>query len=147
MKQHSADGVKAAQCRRLLWHAGDYVFYDLFGDMQASVEAWHDILRTVETSTADFKNEDAYEEMANLKMKVAEALTKYEKAYPPQCHCIVAHEVMHIPDCIYRWNSVRNFWAFHSERYVHNRRARTSQHLIRCNIRYNIWIDIRDCLP
>ena len=95
------------------------MFYELFGDMQPAVEAWHDILRTVEMATADFKNEHAYEEIANLKMTVVEALTRYEKAFPPQCHCIVAHEVMHVPDCIYRWNSVRKFWAFHSERCVH----------------------------
>jgi hypothetical protein len=30
-----------------------------------------------------------------------------------QCHCIVAHELRVVPDCIYRWNSSVNFWAFH----------------------------------
>lgn len=109
--------VKAVDCRRLLWHAGDYVFYDLFGDMQPSFDAWMDILRTVELATADAVNDQAYVEIADLKMQVAEALTSFEQKWPPQCHCIVAHEVMHVPDCIYRWNSVRNYWAFHLERY------------------------------
>jgi hypothetical protein len=51
-------------------------------------------------------------------MQVAEALTNFENDWPPQSHCIVAHELMHVPDCIYRWNSVRNYWAFHLERYA-----------------------------
>ena len=94
--------VKAVDCRRLLWHAGDYILYDLFGDKQEAVESWLDILRKVELSTADFNNDDAYEEIAALKMQVAEALTNFENEWPPQCHCIVAHEVMHLPDCIFR---------------------------------------------
>jgi hypothetical protein len=114
--QHSG-AVKAADCRTLLWSAGDYIFYNLFGGKQAAFDAWIDILRIVEKSTADFDNPDAYAEMAQLKMDVAEALTKFERDWPEQCHCIVAHEVMHVPDCIYRWNSVRNYWAFHLERY------------------------------
>ena len=115
--QHTG-AVKAADCRTLLWSAGDYIFYNLFGEKQAALEAWIDILRIVEKSTADFENPDAYAEMAQLKMDVAEALTKFERDWPEQCHCIVAHEVMHVPDSIYRWNSVRNFWAFHLERYT-----------------------------
>ena len=114
--QHTGS-VKAADCRRLLWHAGDYIFYDLFGDKQAAVESWVDILRKVEMSTADFDHDNAYSEIAALKMQVAEALTDFENDWPPQSHCIVAHELMHVPDCIYRWNSVRNYWAFHLERY------------------------------
>jgi hypothetical protein len=115
--------VKAVDCRRLLWHAGDYIFYDLFDDKQEAVESWLDILRKVELSTADFNNDDAYEEIAALKMQVAEALTNFENEWPPQCHCIVAHEVMHLPDCIFRWNSVRNYWAFHLERYAANEKS------------------------
>jgi hypothetical protein len=114
--QHTG-AVKAADCRTLLWSAGDYIFYNLFGEKQAAFDAWIDILRVVELSTADFKNPGAYTEMAQLKMDVAEALTKFERDWPEQSHCIVAHELMHVPDSIYRWNSVRNYWAFHLERY------------------------------
>ena len=113
--QHTGS-VKAVDCRRLLWHAGDYVFHDLFGEKQAALESWVDMLRKVELATADIDNEHAYNEIAALEMEVATALTTFEKNWPPQCHCIVAHEVMHMPDSIYRWNSVRNFWAFHLER-------------------------------
>jgi hypothetical protein len=113
--QHTGS-VKAVDCRRLLWHAGDYVFYDLFGAKQKAVESWMDILRKVELATADFDNADSYNEIAVLKMEVATELTNFENNWPPQSHCIVAHEVMHLPDTIYRWNSVRNYWAFHLER-------------------------------
>jgi hypothetical protein len=114
--KHSGS-VKAVDCRRLLWHAGDYVWYNLFGEKQSNVEAWLDTLRKVELSTADADNEDACDEISGLKMLVARGLTNYENSFPPQSHCVVAHEVMHVPDCIYRWNSVRNYWAFHLERY------------------------------
>ena len=75
-----------------------------------------DLLRKVEVTTADFENEHAYQEMAALKEEVARGLATCEANYPPQCHCVVAHEVMHVPDAIYRWNCVRNYWAFHLER-------------------------------
>jgi hypothetical protein len=113
--QHTGS-VKAADCRRLLWDAGDYIFYDLFGEKQKAFQDWIDILRIVELSTADARNPNSYADIAQLKMDVATALTNFEKEWPPQSHCIVAHELMHVPDCIYRWNSVRNFWAFHLER-------------------------------
>ena len=59
--QHTGS-VKAAECRRLLWHAGDYVFYDLFGEFQPSLDEWLDIriLRQVEGATADYDNANAY---------------------------------------------------------------------------------------
>ena len=115
--QHTGS-VKAVDCRRLLWHAGDYVFHELFGEKQPALESWVDMLRKVELATADIDNEHAYNEIAELKMEVATSLVTFEQNWPPQCHCIVAHEVMHMPDSIYRprWNSVRNFWAFHLER-------------------------------
>ncbi len=75
-----------------------------------------DMLRTVELATADYDNVHAYNDIADLKIEVATALTKFEKDWPPQCHCIVAHEVMHLPDSIFIWNSVRNYWAFHLDR-------------------------------
>ncbi len=113
--QHTGS-VKAVDCRRLLWHAGDYIFYELFGEKQKAVESWMDMLRKVELVTADYDNVHAYNEIAELKMQVTTGLTHFEKDWPPQSHCIVAHEVMHLPDSIYIWNSVHNFWAFHLER-------------------------------
>ena len=55
------------------------------------MDSWLDILRKVELSTADHDHE-----IAALKMQVAEALSNFEKDWPPQSHCVVAHEVMHI---------------------------------------------------
>ena len=108
--------VKAVDCRRLLWHAGDYVFYDLFGAKQKPVEDWIDMLRRIELATADTDNVNAYAETADLKLAVATALTNFEQSWPPQSQCIVVHEVMHLPDSIFRWNNVRNYWAFNLER-------------------------------
>jgi hypothetical protein len=53
-----------------------------------------------------------------------------------QCECVLPatelpvmfHILLHVPDCIYRWNSVRNYWSFFGERmmgyiirFIHNR--------------------------
>ncbi len=76
--QHTG-AVKAADCRTLLWSAGDYIFYDIFGEKQAAFNAWIDILRIVELSTADYDNPNAYEEMAQLKIFFFRRTTLYFK--------------------------------------------------------------------
>ena len=89
--QHTGS-VKAAECRRLLWHAGDYIFYDHFGEFQPSLDAWLDILRQVESATADYDNANTYADIADLKMQVAEALTAprdndpFERIWVSRCH-------------------------------------------------------------
>ena len=51
-----------------------------------------------------------------LKLKIIGFLCEYEKGaaiteLPP-----VLHMLLHVPDAIYRWNSVRNMWVFTNER-------------------------------
>ena len=52
----------------------------------------------------------------DLKLKIVGFLCEYEKGaaiseLPP-----VIHLLLHVPEAIYRWNSVRNMWVFTNER-------------------------------
>jgi hypothetical protein len=64
--------------------------------------------------------EDDFERRAQqcqeLKLKIIGFLCVYENGaaiteLPP-----VLHTLLHVPDAIYRWNSVRNMWVFTNER-------------------------------
>jgi hypothetical protein len=59
---------------------------------------------------------------------VARALFKLERDFPGTEMSIAIHELIHVPDFLWRWNSVRNYWCFVVERlvgfmkkFVHNR--------------------------
>jgi hypothetical protein len=73
-------------------------------------------------ATADFDPGDA--ENVSLKtcraakIKVAQALTLMERDFPHTELSIAIHELIHVPDFIYRWNAVRNYWCFVVERLV-----------------------------
>jgi hypothetical protein len=32
---------------------------------------------------------------------------------------VMFHVLLHVPDAMYRWNAVRNFWGFFGERYYY----------------------------
>ena len=56
------------------------------------------------------------QECQKLKLKIIGFLCVYENGaalteLPP-----VLHTLLHVPDAIYRWNSVRNMWVFTNER-------------------------------
>jgi hypothetical protein len=63
-----------------------------------------------------------------MKLAVVHALCKCEAEFPVTELAVMFHALLHVPDCIYRWNSVRNFWSFFGERcmgyfirFIHNR--------------------------
>ena len=64
-------------------------------------------------SAADSDNRD---EMDMLKLSVTEALCKCEAQLPKTELAVMFHVLLHVPDSIYRWNNVRNFWSFFGER-------------------------------
>jgi hypothetical protein len=51
-----------------------------------------------------------------LKLKVVKLLCLYEKGAPAGNLPRIVHLLVHVPDLIYRWNSVRNMWCFFNER-------------------------------
>jgi hypothetical protein len=56
------------------------------------------------------------ETIDQFKLKVVETLCKCESAFPVTELAVVLHIILHVPDSIYRWNNIRNFWAFFGER-------------------------------
>ena len=54
--------------------------------------------------------------MEQLKLRVVELLRVYEQGAPKSNLPRILHILIHVPDAIYRWNSVRNMWCFFNER-------------------------------
>jgi hypothetical protein len=52
-----------------------------------------------------------------LKLKIIELLIVYERGVAKSELPPVIHLLIHVPEAIYRWNSVRNMWCFTNERY------------------------------
>ena len=65
------------------------------------------------TSAWDSENRETIDE---VKLEVVEALC-FAEAYLPRTELpVMFHLLLHVPDAIYRWNAVRNFWTFFGER-------------------------------
>jgi hypothetical protein len=103
----------------LVQSAGDYLLYDLFpGDGQKVAclmglkEACGLCLST--NSAFDSENREAIDKVKT----VIEALCVAEAMFPKTELAVMFHVLMHIPDGIYRWNNVRNFWSFFGERFI-----------------------------
>jgi hypothetical protein len=56
------------------------------------------------------------EQMKQLKTKVLLALILFEREFPKTLMVGCLHNLLHMPDAIFRWNNLRNFWAFFMER-------------------------------
>ena len=65
------------------------------------------------TSAAVSENRDSIDQ---FKLKVVETLCKCEAVFPVTEMAVMFHIIIHVPDAIYRWNSIRNFWSFFGER-------------------------------
>ena len=66
--------------------------------------------------TSDIEDEDNRVMIDTVKLEVIEALCLVE-AYMPRTELpVMFHVLLHVPDAIYRWNAVRNYWAFFGER-------------------------------
>ena len=110
--------LKAHDWMLIIQQAGDYVLADLYPDnprymaaLYALIAACNSCLTTI--SPVDSENR---EQMDQVKLKVIEALCKCESVLPKTELAVMFHILLHVPDCIYRWNSVRNFWCYFGER-------------------------------
>lgn len=114
---------KVADWLTFLRSAVPYTFYQV-GPVhpreafQAMIEALHLLL----DATADFDPDDpddtATATCRAAKKAVATALFKMERDFPGTELSIAIHELIHVPDFLWRWNSVRNYWCFVVERLV-----------------------------
>ena len=101
----------------VLW-CGDYVFHDLFPLEPLRMKALHalsDVLRDLINATSAFDSERR-DNIEGLKLRLVETMCLCEVELPSTELSVLFHVIIHMPDCIRRWNSVRNFWCFFSER-------------------------------
>ena len=131
----------------LVQFAADYVLHDMFPEdpeKTACLLQFKDACNLLieSTSAEDSVNRETIDD---VKLRVIEALCNVERLFPKTELAIIFHIMVHVPDLIFRWNNIRNFWAFFGERcmgwlmrFVHNRRhvvenivaARTRHQLI-----------------
>ena len=123
---------KMADWKKLLEVGLEYCFAEVVP--AACSEAFWGIvhvLRKLLAATCDVASEDAYDhipgaasitaaerELRQLKREIVLAVSRAEFDVPQTEAAISLHIILHVPDCIYRWNAVRNTWTFHSERYI-----------------------------
>jgi hypothetical protein len=114
---------KVADWLMFLRSAVPYTFYQVgptrpreaFGEMIAALQHLVD-------ATADYDPEDVADAATHTcrtaRTMVARALFKLERDLPGTELSIAIHELIHVPDFLWRWNSVRNYWCFVVERLV-----------------------------
>jgi hypothetical protein len=97
---------------------GDYIFQEsLPAEASAPVGFLLDLLRILKSATCDFNDNTARANLASIKEQVTILVCQYERYFPRSEVCRVSHIVLHVMDMVGRWNSVRNFWCFLTERY------------------------------
>lgn len=102
---------------QLMQSAGSYLMADIFDDddkndaVMGLVDACQICLTAVSCHTSE--NRDRIQQ---IKLSVVEKLCKAEAVLPRTEMAVLLHSLVHVPDIVYKWNSVRNFWSFFGER-------------------------------
>ena len=103
--------------------AGAYLFKDVpthAGRM--ALERVLEVIRRCLTATGDvytaaYENEIPHD-LSALRVKAVEALVLVERHMPKTELTIMLHCLAHAAETIHRWGSLRNTWAFWTERYI-----------------------------
>jgi hypothetical protein len=113
----------------MMQSAGDFILADLFPD-QAKMRALLALHRVCNelVKVSSVYNADNRDDLDRLKLRTIEALCLIESVIPATELAVMFHIIIHVPDCVYRWNNVRNYWSFFGERimgyrirFIHNR--------------------------
>jgi len=114
---------KAVDWLIFLRSAIPYVFYDVGPEFpRPAFKELIEALQMILDATADYDPDDA-EDVSRVtcravRTKIANALYLLEKHFPATELSIAVHELIHVPDFLFRWNAVRNYWCFVVERLV-----------------------------
>ena len=102
--------------------AGDYTLAGLFPQHPRRMEALFKLLDACNgcLRMESPRDDDNRDQVDRLKLQMVEALVLCESVLPVVSLAPMLHVLLHVPDTIYRWNSVRNFWCFFGERYLHD---------------------------
>lgn len=115
---------KAVDWLTFLRSAVPYTFYQVGPSrpreaFQAMIDALLLLLDAVADYDPDNMDDDsATQTCRTARTAVARALFKLERDFPGTELSIGIHELIHVPDFLWRWNSVRNYWCFVVERLV-----------------------------
>jgi hypothetical protein len=98
---------------------GDYMFKEtLPEDISEPVNKLLELLRLCKGATCDVNDPHALAALTWRKHQITILVCEYERYFPLSEVCRVSHIVLHLCDMVQRWNSVRNFWCFLTERYA-----------------------------
>jgi hypothetical protein len=115
---------KAVDWLTFLRSAVPYTFYQVGPSrpreaFQAMIDALLLLLDAVADYDPDNMDDDsATQTCRTARTAVSRALFKLERDFPGTELSIGIHELIHVPDFLWRWNSVRNYWCFVVERLV-----------------------------
>jgi hypothetical protein len=101
----------------MMTEAGMYWFHNMLPPtQQAAWDAGLRMMTELHNATCDYDDPTAVGSLRALKLKTTRALVKWAQSFPATEHAVIIHEIVHICDHIYRWNKVRNYWCFVTER-------------------------------
>ena len=116
---------KAVDWLTFLRSAVPYTFYQVGpARPREAFKAMIDALLLLLDAVADYDpdpdnmDDSATQTCRTARTAVARALFKLERDFPSTELSIGIHELIHVPDFLWRWNSVRNYWCFVVERLV-----------------------------
>jgi hypothetical protein len=117
--------LKAHDWLKIAESAGQYIFHNLYEDtnqnetLMALMQCFSDLVQAhSHAEHPDYVPDMAAtrSNMLALKEKIAMAMTLFDEHFPASEKTIVFHIILHVPDWIHRWGSVRNGWCFYGER-------------------------------
>ena len=86
---------------------------------QAMIDAFQILLNATAGYDPDNPDDETSTETCRAAKKaISRALFMLERDFPGTELSIAIHIMIHIPDFLWRWNSVRNYWCFVVERLV-----------------------------
>jgi hypothetical protein len=114
---HLRGSIKGADCLRMMTEAGMYWFHNMLPPpQQATWDIGVRMMTALHNATCDVDDPTAVDVLRALKLKTTRALVKWAKSMPGTEHAVIIHEIVHMCDHLYRWNRVRNYWCFVTER-------------------------------
>jgi hypothetical protein len=117
---HNTGRLKGGDIKRLCMGALPYLFANRLANKvnQNALDAMIEIHRiTLEMDcNADDESINHERVLKQRQKRMAELMCTYERGAPRSELPILTHEFVHVPEQVYEWNNVRNYWVFFSER-------------------------------
>lgn len=92
----------------------EYAFHDVF-PKRVQI-AWDAILSAVRMCLIACCDTPSRSFITKFKTFMVHKISAYEHVFPDTEMPRIVHLLLHVPDQVYRWNHVRNYWAFYPER-------------------------------